>query len=205
MAFGQLRIVRYSLVALSVGGFIGAAQFVIDTLIDAQNRKQLRELSNLIVHRAEISVDYAFLTLGELVEKGVAGCDAAGLGELRRQVYRRSTVKDIRIVDQTGHVVCSAYPETMEFDAVGMVPAEMFAARNSQVLLFHLDQISGAALGVLWHVLPDFSLVAVLNNDALLFDPLPNELRDNSEIWLKLENGAPFATYKPDAEAEAIK
>jgi sensor c-di-GMP phosphodiesterase-like protein len=205
MALGQLRIIRYSLVALSVGGFVGAAQIVIDTLIDSQNRKQLRELSNLIVHRAEISVDYAFLTLGELVEKGVAGCDAAGLGELRRQVYRRSTVKDIRIVDQTGHVVCSAYPETMEFDTVGLVPAEMFAARNSQVLLFHLDQISGAALGVLWQVLPDFSLVAVLNNDALLFDPLPNELRDNSEIWLKLENGAPFATYKPDAEAEAIK
>ncbi len=205
MAFGQLRVVRYSLVALSVGVFVGAAQLVVDALIDAQNRKQLRELSNLIVRRAEISVDYAFLTLGELVEKGTAGCDAAALGELRRQVYRRSTIKDIRIVDRSGRVVCSAYPETMEYDTVELVAAETLASRNSQVRLFHLDQKSGVALGVLWEVLADFSLVAVLNTDALLFDPLPIELRDNSEIWLKLENGSAFATYKPDAGPDAIK
>ena len=43
--------------------------------------------------------------------------DPASLQAVRLQVYQRSQVKDIRLVNRDGSVICSAYSETLEFDS----------------------------------------------------------------------------------------
>jgi sensor c-di-GMP phosphodiesterase-like protein len=200
----QSRLFHFSIIAFSAAAFAGAAHVTLNAVIDTQNRKQISELNRLILHRAELAADYAFIALGEMMEKGVLGCDASALREFRRHVYQRSTVKDIRAVDANGAVICSAFPETLEFDVSSMSAADALASRNTQVLLLRLDQQSGSALGVMWQVTTDVALVAVVGTDALLYDMLPAELRDRSEMILKLENGAAVARFMPNPRGGAL-
>ena len=51
----------------------------------------------------------------ELPKRVSLGCDPASLQAIRFQVYRRSGVKDIRLVNRDGSIACSAYSETLEF------------------------------------------------------------------------------------------
>ena len=54
------------------------------------------------------------MALSDLVEAGTVDCSPAALGRMRRQVYQRSTVKDIRVIDGSGHALCAAFPETLD-------------------------------------------------------------------------------------------
>lgn len=189
--------------ALAATALFGAAgYFGGNRFIDSQNQSQLRELTALVLARAERQADFAFIALGDLVQNGEAGCSQQALGQMRRQVYLRSTVKDIRVVDGSGRPLCAAFPETLSYDADVVDLSDASAARNSQVSLFRLDQRSTAALGVLWRVEPDLALVAVLNTDALLFDVLPMDLRSASELELALPTGA-VATFS-SLQEEAV-
>jgi sensor c-di-GMP phosphodiesterase-like protein len=198
-------IVKFLALAFSIGTFVFAAHASLAFLIDSQNWKHLRELNELALRRTELAVDYAFLALGELVEGGITGCDEATLGKFRRQVYVSSTVKDIRIVDGDGRAQCSAFPETLNFDASRISKNDTIAGRNPQVRLFRLERESGVALGVMWEAIDQVLLVAVVNVDALLFDTLPPELRDNAAISVKLANGSGIASYAPSNPTRSIK
>ncbi|WDR03501.1 CSS-motif domain-containing protein [Devosia algicola] len=156
--------------AFAVAGYVGAI-----TLIEHQNRNQLNDLSSFLLHRAEIEADFAFIGLADLVEAGVAGCDASARGEMRRQVYVRSTIKDIRVIDDAGVTACAAFPETLSFDDELVHPADALPARNSLVGLIRLSQESTSSLGVLWRIGPQASIFAVVNTDALLFGVVPAE------------------------------
>src|SRR5271154_5209819 len=103
------RIAQYLVFALIVAGFVGGANVAFDILTDRQNRRELNHLTELVLHRSELSVDYAFITLSELAEKGVANCGQAALAEFRKQVYRRGSVKDIRLIDGAGRTLCAAF------------------------------------------------------------------------------------------------
>ena len=61
-------------------------------------------------------MDFGTATLDDLVKRGPVNCDPASLQAVRLQVYQRSAVKDIRLVNRDGSVICSAYSETLEFD-----------------------------------------------------------------------------------------
>ena len=151
------------------------------------------------MHRAELAADYALTALGEMMEKGLLGCEQAALREVRRHVYQRSTVKDIRVIQADGTVICSAFPETLEFDLAAVPTKDALASRNAKVRLFRLDQQSGSALGVLWQIVDKVAVVAVVGTDAMLYDMLPAELRDQSEMLLKLESGSVVARFAPAA------
>jgi sensor c-di-GMP phosphodiesterase-like protein len=184
-----------ALVGLSTGLFVGAAKVGGAAFVDAQNRRQLNDLAQLVLRRAELEVDFAVVALSELAEKGIADCSPASLAVMRQQVYEKSTIKDIRIVDGGGRAKCSAFSETLEFDARPLEEIEAFASRNTSVRLMRLEQRSALAMGVLWEVLNDASLVAVVNTDALLFAVLPRELRDHGQVRLELADGSPVAQY----------
>src|SRR5271154_1686386 len=108
------RIVQYLVFALIVASFVGSANVAFDVLTDKQNRRELNHLNELVLHRSELAVDYAFITLGDLAEKGVANCDQTALVELRKQVYRRGSVKDIRLIDGAGKTLCAAFTDALE-------------------------------------------------------------------------------------------
>jgi sensor c-di-GMP phosphodiesterase-like protein len=167
----------------TVGYFGGLA------LIEHQNRIQLQDLSDFLLQRAEIEADFAFIGLSELVEAGVAGCTPAALGAMRRQVYVRSTIKDIRAIDDAGTTLCAAFPETASFDEGTVDPGSALPARNTLVSLFKLSQRSSASLGVRWRIMPQLSLLAVVNTDALLFGVVPTALAGHVDLQLRLANG----------------
>lgn len=185
-----LRVVYRGLVtAVAVAAFTTAGYFGGSAIIERQNSSQLQELSDFLLHRAEIEADFAFIGLSELVEAGIAGCTPAALGAMRRQVYVRSTIKDIRAIDDAGTTLCAAFPETASFDEGTVDPSSALPARNTRVSLFKLSQWSTASLGMRWPIAPELSLLAVVNIDALLFGVVPAALAGHVNLQLRLTNG----------------
>ncbi len=197
MAFRSRRLTQGVVVLLSIGIFSATAHLAYNEITEMQNRKQLAELNERMLERAERSVDYAFEALSELVEKGIVSCEAPALAELQRQVYQRGTLKDIRVINRDGSLACSAYVETLGFDAHDMRHARHHRALNPAVSLFRIDQKEGIALGLSWHFDAETRLVAVVSTDALLFDMLPGELRQGSEAVLRIGSAATVARLAP--------
>lgn len=197
MAIRSRRLTQGAIVLLSIGVAAATAHLAYSEITEMQNRKQLAEINERILERAERSVDYAFIALGELVEKGIVSCEAPALAELQRQVYQRGGLKDIRVINRDGGLACSAYVETLGFDAHDMSHARHHPARNTAISLFRIDQKEGVALGLSWHFDAETRLVAVVSTDALLFDMLPGELRQGSEAVLRIGPAATVARVAP--------
>ena len=197
-----MTIVTASLVAFAVGG-----HFAATAVIHGQQSRQLEELTDVALRRSEVAVDFATASLNELARRGAVSCDPASLQAVRLQVYQRSAVKDIRLVNRDGSVVCSAYSETLEFDNGSADRSEMLGSQEKRILLFHVDQINGIALGVLMDVDDKSSLVAVVAINSNLFDIMPAELRAHSEVALELSTGFEVGQFsqKPRGEfAETV-
>ena len=201
MNLRRSRIVHVAVIAFSISAFIGGAQLLFDRIIDTQNNRQLDETIARILERAEISIDYAFIALGELAENGTAHCGDDALINIRRLVYERGTIKDIRVIENKGSTMCSAFPETIGFDVSRVAEIKKFSAANTRIQLFRLEQQAGAALALQWNLDPEASLVAVINTDALLFDMVPPALREKSEAFLKLGNEDVVASFLPSPDS----
>jgi sensor c-di-GMP phosphodiesterase-like protein len=161
----------------------------------------LQELTDVALRRAEVAVDFGAGTVRDIADRGPMNCDANALQAARLQVYQRSTVKDIRFLNRDGSVICSAYSETLEFDAGWVNRTDMLAAPKSDLRLFRVDQFSGSALGDLRDIDDKTSLVAILGIDSYVFDIMPAELRNHSEVSIGLSNGAMigrFAVFTDD-------
>lgn len=204
---GYVRAAYRGLVSLGAAtAFTAVGYFGGLALIEHQNRVQLQDLSSFLLHRAEIEADFAFIGLSDLVEAGVAGCSPSALGAMRRQVYVRSTIKDIRVIDDAGMTACAAFPETLSFDEELVHPVDALPARNTLVGLVRLSQESTSSLGVLWRIGPQASIFAVVNTDALLFGVVPAALSANAHLELQLTNGDVVASFVAgDADREEFK
>ena len=164
-------------------------------LIEQYRTTQLKELGELALRRSEAAIEYGSATLDTVAQTVPLNCDAATLQSVRLHVYQRGGVKDIRIVEQDGSVICSAYSETLEFDKVWAKRSEMSPSANGVLRLFRVEQFFGIALGVLKDMGRDKSLVAVLNIDESLFDIMPSDLAKDSTVELQLVNGQQVAHY----------
>lgn len=98
-------------------------------------------------------------------------------------------MKDIRLVNPDGSVICSAYSETLEFDKGWVDRSDMLASRDSRLLLFRVEQFGGDALGVLRDIDSNKAMVAILGINSGLLDIMPAELRAHSDVLLSLNNG----------------
>ncbi len=202
---------RHVLLALACAGvFVLAGHFAASQLIEMQRMRQLRELNDTALRRAELIADYGETSLDEIASRVVGDCSSSALQVLRLQVYQRSNLKDVRIINRDGSVICSAYSETLEFDKGWIKREEMLPSANGAALLFRVDQFSGIALGIA----KDFpekdigskdparrmSLAAIIGLNASLFDLMPKDLRDYSTVILKLSNGQVVAGDRVGAE-----
>src|ERR1700754_923483 len=178
-------VVQITIVAASLAAFVAGGHFAARAVIGGQQSRQLEELADVALRRSEVAVDFGTATLDELARRGKLSCDPASLQAVRLQVYQRSAVKDIRLVNRDGSVVCSAYSETLEFDNGWAERSDMLRSRDSHILLFRVDQINGIALGVLRDIDERISLVAILGINSDLFDIMPAELRAHSEVLLE--------------------
>ncbi|MGA2129257.1 MAG: CSS-motif domain-containing protein, partial [Xanthobacteraceae bacterium] len=178
-----------SIAATATVLFVVAGHFAANALIDGQRSRQLRELDEVALRRLEVAVDYGAATLGELARRGPVGCDPSALQAVRLHVYQRGAVKDIRVVGRDGQVRCSAYSETLEFDEGWPGRDEMLPARDPSLRIFRVDQFFGVALGVLMDIDDKTALVAILGIGDSLFDIMPSDLRDHSDVSLELGEG----------------
>jgi sensor c-di-GMP phosphodiesterase-like protein len=197
----QIALVAASLIAFAAGG-----HFASRAVIEGQQSKQLQELTDVALRRSEVAVDFGAATLDDLVKRGPLNCNPAALQAVRLQVYQRSAVKDIRLVNRDGSVICSAYSETLEFDNGWVDRPDMLRSADNSLLLFRVDQFSGTALGVLRDIDEKNSLVAILGINSYVFDIMPAELRAHSEVLLKLSNGADIGRFwsKPSGEFSQV-
>ena len=193
----QLSLVAASLIAFATGG-----HFAANAVIEKQQSRHLEELTDVALRRAEVGVDFGAATLDELAKQGPLSCDPASLQAVRLQVYQRPTVKDIRLVNRDGSVICSAYSETLEFDNGWVDRPEMLSSEDRHLLLFRVDQFNGVALGVLRDVDQRKSLVAILGTNSYAFDIMPAELRAHSQILLELNNGSEVGSFSLKHPAE---
>src|SRR5271168_180178 len=194
------RIAQYLVFALIVASFVGAANVAFDILTDRRNHRELNHLTELVLHRSELAVDYAFITLSDLAEKGEANCDQTALVEFRRQVYRRGSVKDIRLIDGAGKTLCAAFTDALETEGEAFAASEKISALNPRVQLVALRKRSDNVLGVVWEIGAGSSVAAVVNLDGLLFDVLPQDIRDHGQVILALSNGT-VVSSSDDADA----
>jgi c-di-GMP phosphodiesterase len=186
----NLAVVTASLLIFVVGGHLAAT-----SLIAEHQQRQIEELADVALRRSEAAVDFATTTLDDVIRRGLAKCDSASLQAVRLQVYQRSAVKDIRLVNRDGSVICSAYSETLEFDSGWAERSDMLRSAANDVLLFRVDQIDRTALGVLKDVDSKRSVVAILSVNASLLDTMPAELRAHSKVQLQLTNGFELGVY----------
>jgi c-di-GMP phosphodiesterase len=193
----QIAMVAASLVAFATGG-----HFAAQAVIEGQQSRQLEELTEVALRRSEVALDFGAVALDELAKRGPLNCDPASLQAVRLQVYQRSAVKDIRLVNRDGSVICSAYSETLEFDNGWVDRPEMLPSKDNHLLLFRVDQFSGFALGVLRDIDARKSLVAILGINSYLFDIMPADLRAHSEVQLELNNGSEVGRFALKRHAE---
>lgn len=183
-------ITQTVMVASSLVLFITAGHFAASAMIEGQQSRQLEELTEIALRRSEAEVNFGAATLDDLVKRGPRNCDPASLQAIRLQVYQRSAIKDIRLVNRDGSVICSAYSETLEFDLGWVDRADMLRSDDQRLLLFRVDQFGGTALGVLRDTDQSQALVAILGISSHVFDIMPAELRAHSEVLLELNNGS---------------
>jgi len=188
-------VIQITMVTASLVAFVAGGHFAARAVIEGQQSRQLEELADVALRRSEVAVDFGTATLDELARRGPVSCDPASLQAVRLQVYQRAAVKDIRLVNRDGSVICSAYSETLEFDNGWAERSDMLRSRDRRILLFRVDQINGTALAVLRDVDDKNSLVAILGINSGLFDIMPAELRVHSEVLLELNNGSGLGRF----------
>jgi sensor c-di-GMP phosphodiesterase-like protein len=183
-------IVAASLVAFCTGG-----HFAARALIESLQMQQLNELTDVVLRRSEVAVDFGAASIDEIVRGGNIGCEPTSLQALRLRVYQRPGVKDVRLVNSDGSVICSAYSETLEFDKGWVGRQDMLFSRDISLLLFRVEQFGADALGVMRDLGDGRSLVAILGINSYLFDIMPAELRARSKVTLNLANGHALGAF----------
>lgn len=188
-------LVLASAMTFGIAGHLAATKFIHD-----QQAHQLDELTEVVLRRSEFAVDFAAASLDDLAGRGLATCDPGSLQAIRLHVYQRSAVKDVRLVNSDGSVICSAYSETLEFDKGWVERGDMLASSDARLMLFRVEQFGGDALGVLRDIGNKKALVAILGINASLFDIMPAELRAHGAVLLALNNGAQLGEFALDAD-----
>jgi sensor c-di-GMP phosphodiesterase-like protein len=113
---------------------------------------------------------------------------------VRLRVYQSGAVKDIRIVNRDGSVLCSAYSETLEFDKEWPTRDRMLPTHDQALRLFRVEQFFGTAVGILKDIDERTSVVAILGFNSNAFDIMPAELRDHGEMAVELDGGQTIVT-----------
>ncbi|MCK1341612.1 EAL domain-containing protein [Bradyrhizobium sp. 38] len=188
-----------ALVLASTLTFALAGHFAAEVVIGHQQAHQLNELTEVVLRRSEAAVDFAAASLDELARRELASCESGALQAIRLHVYQRSAIKDVRLVNPDGSVICSAYSETLEFDKGWVDRRDMLSSRDKKLMLFRVEQFGGDALGVLRDINGSSALVAIVGINASLFDIMPTELRAHSEVVLALSNGEKLGEFQTDA------
>jgi len=159
--------------------FAGGTKLAYETIHQSINQKYLTGLSAQLLERAELSADYAIITLADLTSKNLGACQPETLFELRDALFSRGSVKDIVVLGREGQVLCSGLPRSLGMNLLDLSLENPFVGSNDAIRFYDISRGDDGLMGIAWHF-GFFTAVAILNVDSLLFDALPSELRDLS-------------------------
>ena len=182
-------------VIASVAVFAAGGHFAAKAIIEGQQQQRLQELTDIALRRSEVAVDFGAASVDEIARGGRLDCEPSSLQIFRLHVYQRSAVKDVRLGNHEGGIICSAYSETLEFDKAWVSRSDMLPTSDPTLRLFRVEQFGGDALGVLRDVDAKRTLVAIVSINSFLFDIMPAELRARSEVSLELNNHQQLAHF----------
>jgi sensor c-di-GMP phosphodiesterase-like protein len=182
-------------VIASVALFAAGGHFAAKAIIEGQQQQRLQELTDIALRRSEVAVDFGAASVDEIARGGRLDCEPSSLQIFRLHVYQRSAVKDVRLGNHEGGIICSAYSETLEFDKAWVSRSDMLPSTDATLRLFRVEQFGGDALGVMRDVDAKRSLVAIVSINSFLFDIMPAELRARSEVSLELNNHQQLAQF----------
>ncbi len=146
------------------------------------NAMQLDELSHQLMRRAEKAVDFVIIANSEFLLTNQGTCNLQARSKLRELVLGIGTVSDIYMVTPTEQcssfgALSSTLPSTDE-------RSEWAQARNPAYRFGLLQGENSSFIGVSWGLGTNLELIAAISADALLFDILPNELRNTGRVDL---------------------
>jgi EAL domain-containing protein (putative c-di-GMP-specific phosphodiesterase class I) len=163
-----------------------------------QNVEKMRTLAASTVARAEHSIDYAVITLGDLAVRGLTQCDAMTLLEIRKTMVERGSIKDVQVRGAMNQLKCAGLPQSQLIGLTEFEEDSGFPARNSNIVIHKLSKDGSGLLSVNWAFSPTLTLLAVLNIDELMFGVFPNELRESGEADLLLGDTLLIGQYKSE-------
>ncbi len=198
-AFKSLPLRALTIMVCAVMLAVGA-HFVFDATTNLQNTIRLKEMAQQTLKRAERAADYAFITLSEIISSGHDNCSADGVRYIQEAIYRRGVVKDVRVMDGQGKILCSGLAPMDQLPLMDMDTRDGVAARNENVQFHLIDMEDTGLVGLTWAVSQKRSMLAILNVDSLMFDVFPQSLRDEAAATLLLKD-QPFARYLPSRES----
>ena len=192
---GKVRSVTFLTIATMVAGSLWAgANVAMETVRSSWHDRQLSELADNVIHRAEFAIDNVILAKVDLLTAGLIECNPESLAAVRDAIYQHGALVDIEIRSPGGH--CQAF-EGIGSDGATIAESKMHSigALNADFRFMQLSEGSQLGLGVVWSVRDDHYLTAVIRTDSLLFDMLPAAIRDGTRINLSLTDGSVFARF----------
>ncbi|MFN3229288.1 MAG: EAL domain-containing protein [Asticcacaulis sp.] len=187
-------LVAIFLFTCSVFGLSGL--FINDELIKTSNKAQIKELSQKLIARSELAVDYAIITLGDLYAAGATDCDSSSIQMMRDSIAQRGAIKNIRVLGGEGQFLCSGLMDEPTLRAQTAV--HDFPSTNKNYFLRRLENDPAGTFEVVWNTDQDNRLESVVNIDMILFDIFPSELRDQSFAHLYIGNKSLVAEHHPE-------
>jgi sensor c-di-GMP phosphodiesterase-like protein len=163
-------------------GFLGAGYRRIAGagIVQQRNTVQLEELGRQVLHRAELAIDYAVISLGDFIAPTGDLCHPQALRSLGEQVFFRGAVKEISVLGSDGELLCSTQAGADEHTAGLWAEMPKFPALNPSIVLQPLQPEARGLFRVLWRVNGSYTVSATLNIDMLMFDIFPAALRDDA-------------------------
>ncbi len=193
---------RLLISALVFAGAVLTTFGAYDAVMFSSNKNQIEELGQRTLQRAELTVDYAVITLSELSLAGLLDCDMDALMQLRRVTYLRGSIKDIQVVGLNNRLLCAGTPMVRELGVANFDLDEGYVSSDGNISLHDIGLSNSGLMGVAWKMRPDLTFLAVLNLDSVLFDVFPAQLRDFAHAGLLLGADSEIAGHQSNQEDE---
>ncbi len=186
-----------SLVFALVGG--GAGYFAgskIETVLHySSNVQRLTMLSKDLIRRAELAVDYAYVTLTDFKSLGFESCSPADVARLEEVLLTRGAVRGVGLVGKDNQIGCTVPQAAFAVAKVRQWQESKFVpARNETVSLGHSGELM---LVRVQH--GDAHVIVATSFDTVLYDFLPVDFRDASSARISLTSGDVVAQFRGDS------
>ena len=115
-----------------------------------QNKLYLDQLSQKLLRRTELAVDYTIIALNDADERGLNKCQLNTLSDLSSLLFSRSNIKDIAILDRQGNINCSVISRFSSASPVNISNKKRFITSNDQISFVDLELKDNGMIGVIW-------------------------------------------------------